>query len=268
SERISYQGVVDKVSAFFMKNLGQPWQTMFKVFNRCLTTRTSGHDQTKINIIQLFHVVLNQIHVDYTALLWWDFMNNVFQKKEAIKYPRFINLIVNDMMKKFPNIPKRLEEDYRSIKEDVPLVSVYTTRSVLVRGMLIPNAFLTAEIRETDDFKEYEMVFMKVDVPMNQPQMVVSTQGTQRISPSAHRSPTVFASPLVSKKRKQIAGESSSPQQSLKITIKQKKIVEKDDDDSEDRIFPGSHKDNPEVVDDDDDKEREKQDDEMGSLKI
>ncbi|GJR21427.1 hypothetical protein Tco_0969954 [Tanacetum coccineum] len=134
--------------------------------------------------------------------------------------------------------------------------------------MLIPNAFLTAEIRETDDFKEYEMVFMKVDVPMNQPQMVVSTQGTQRISPSAHRSPTVFASPLVSKKRKQIAGESSSPQQSLKITIKQKKIVEKDDDDSEDRIFPGSHKDNPEVVDDDDDKEREKQDDKIGALRI
>ncbi|GKF42520.1 hypothetical protein Tco_0125862 [Tanacetum coccineum] len=49
--RVSYQGVVDKVSAFFMKNLAQPWQTMFKVFNRCITTRTSGHDQTNINIL-------------------------------------------------------------------------------------------------------------------------------------------------------------------------------------------------------------------------
>ncbi|GJZ07150.1 hypothetical protein Tco_0540943 [Tanacetum coccineum] len=27
--------------------------------------------------------------------------------------------------------------------------------------MLIPDAFLTSEIRETDDFKEYETVFMK-----------------------------------------------------------------------------------------------------------
>ncbi|GKC36572.1 hypothetical protein Tco_1048956, partial [Tanacetum coccineum] len=43
---------------------------------------------------------------------------------------------------------------------------------------------------------------------------------------------------------------------------------EKDDDDSEDRIEPGSHKDNPEVVVDDDDNEREKKDDEMGSLEI
>ncbi|GKF38426.1 hypothetical protein Tco_0118487, partial [Tanacetum coccineum] len=57
--RVSYQGVVDKASAFYTKNLAQPWQTMFKVFNRCLTTRTSGHDQTKINILQLFHVVVN-----------------------------------------------------------------------------------------------------------------------------------------------------------------------------------------------------------------
>ncbi|GJT22017.1 copia protein [Tanacetum coccineum] len=243
--KVGYQGVVDKVNAFFTKNLAQPWQTMFKVFNHCLTTRTSGHDQTKINILQLFHVVLNQTHVDYAALLWWDFMNNVFQKKEAIQYPRFIKLIVADLMKKFPNIPKRLEEDYHSIKDDVPLVSVYTTGNVLVRGMLIPDAFLTAEIRETDDFKEYETVFMKVDVLMNQLQPVVSTQGTHRITPRAIRSPTVSASPLVTKKRMQIARESNSPQ---KIELE-------------------SHKDNPEVDDDDDDdKEREQKDDEMGSL--
>ncbi|GJY09343.1 hypothetical protein Tco_0377528 [Tanacetum coccineum] len=102
---VGYQGVVDKVSAFFTKNLAQPWQTMYK----------------------------------YAALLWWDFINNVFQKKEAIQYPCFIKLI-----------------------DDVPLVSVYTTRNELVRGMLILDAFLTAEIRETNDFKEYETMFMKV----------------------------------------------------------------------------------------------------------
>ncbi|GJR47650.1 hypothetical protein Tco_1315753 [Tanacetum coccineum] len=170
---VGYQGVVDKVSAFYTNNLAQRWQTMFKVFNRCLTTRTSGHDQTKINILQLFHV-----------------------------------LIIADLMKKFPDILKRLEEDYHSIKDDVPL------------------------IKETDDFKEYETVFMK------------------------------------SKKRKQIARESSSLRKSLKITINQKQLVEKDNDDSKDRIEPRSHKDNPEVVVDDDDKESEKQDDEMGSLEV
>ncbi|GJR43813.1 retrovirus-related pol polyprotein from transposon TNT 1-94 [Tanacetum coccineum] len=193
--RVGYQGVVDKVSAFYTKNLAQPWQTMFKVFNRCLTRRTSGHDQTKINILQMFHVVINRKNVDYAALLWWDFINNVNQKK--------------------------IKEDYHSIKDDIPLVSVYTTGNVLVRGMLIPDAFLTEEIRATDDFKEYETVFMNVAIPMNQPLPVVSTQGTHRSTPRAHRTPTLTASPQ-GKKRKQ------------------------------NRLEPGSHKDNPKHVDDDD----------------
>ncbi|GJU70521.1 hypothetical protein Tco_1256780 [Tanacetum coccineum] len=243
---------------------------MSRVFNRCLTTRTSGHDQTKINILQLFHAVVNRTNVDYAALLWWDFINNVFKKKEAIQYPRFIKLIIADLMKKFPNIPKRLEEYYHSIKDDVHLVSVYTTGNVLIRGMLIPHAFLTTEIRETNDFKEYEMALIKVDVPMNQPQPVVSTQGTHRITPSAYRSPTISASPQETKKRKQIAEESSLSRKSLKITIKQKEIVdaETNDVDSEDRLEPESHKENPEVVDDDNDNVREKKDDTMGSMEI
>ncbi|GJW11385.1 hypothetical protein Tco_1577212 [Tanacetum coccineum] len=121
--------------------------------------------------------------------------------------------------KKFPNIPKRINEDYHSIKDDVPLVSVYTTGNVSVRGMLISEAFLTTEIRETDDFKEYETMFMKVAVPMNQPRAVVSTQGTNSNTPRAHRSPTISANPLETKKRKQTARVSSSPRK----IIKQKK---------------------------------------------
>ncbi|GKA62004.1 hypothetical protein Tco_0761523 [Tanacetum coccineum] len=121
---VGYQGVIDKVSAFYMKNLAQPWQAMFKVFNRCLTTRTSGHDETKINILQMFHAVINQTNVDYAALLWWDFTSNVNQKKESIQYPRFIKLIITDLIKKFPDIPQRIEDDYHSIKDDIPLVMV------------------------------------------------------------------------------------------------------------------------------------------------
>ncbi|GJX16632.1 hypothetical protein Tco_0217464, partial [Tanacetum coccineum] len=182
-------------------------RTMFKVFNRCLTTRTSSHDQTKINISQLFHAVINRTNIDYAALLW-------------------------------------LEEDYHSIKDDVPLVSIYTTLNVSVQGMLIPDAFLTAEIREIDDFKEN--------------------------TPRAHRLPTIYANPLETKKRKQTVGESSSPRKSLKITIKQRQIVakEKDDDDYEVRIEPVSHKENPKFVVDDDDKAEEKKSDDMGSLEI
>ncbi|GJQ90919.1 hypothetical protein Tco_0002058 [Tanacetum coccineum] len=68
------------------------------------------------------------------------------------------------------------------------------------------------------------------------------------------------------KKRMQIIGESSSPQKSLKITIRQQKVVEgeKYDDDSEDRLDPRIHKENPEHIDDDDDKDEDKVDKEEG----
>nr|GEZ12261.1 copia protein [Tanacetum cinerariifolium] len=154
--------------------------------------------KTKINIIQLFHAMINQINVDYAALLWWDF-NNVNQKKEAIQYPRFIKFIIADLMKKFSKIPKRIEKDYHSIKDDISLVSVYTTRNVILQGMLIPDAFITKEICVIDDFKES--------------------------TPRAHRIPTLIASPQ-GKKWKQSVGESSSLRQSYKITIKRKKPTE------------------------------------------
>ncbi|GJW35679.1 hypothetical protein Tco_0058599 [Tanacetum coccineum] len=101
----------------------------------------------------------------------------VFQKGigKPIQPSRFIKLIIADLMKKFPNIPQRIDEDYHFIKDDIPLVSVYTTGNVLVRGMLILDEFLIEEIHATDDFKEYETVFVGVDVLMNQLQPVVST---------------------------------------------------------------------------------------------
>ncbi|GJV55343.1 hypothetical protein Tco_1456348 [Tanacetum coccineum] len=142
----------------------------------------------QINIIQIFHVVVNRVHVDYAALLWWDFLHCVQQKKDVIQYPHFTKVIIADLMKKFSFIPQRLEEDYQSIKDDIPLVSVYTTGNVTVRGMLIPNEFLTDALRATRDIRS-----MQSNVVQNK------------------------------RKRKQVAGETSSPKPSFMIRVKQMK---------------------------------------------
>ncbi|GKC21822.1 hypothetical protein Tco_1023972 [Tanacetum coccineum] len=89
--------------------------------------------------------------------------------------------------------------------------------------MLILDEFLTKEIRATDDYKEYETMFVHVDVLMNRPQPVISTQGTHRTTPRAHRTPTLTTASPQGKKRKQSAGETSSPRKSLKVTIRKKK---------------------------------------------
>ncbi|GJX03817.1 hypothetical protein Tco_0189733 [Tanacetum coccineum] len=150
--------------------------------------------------------------------------NNVqhIWKKDYIQYPHFTKLIIADLMKKFTSISSRLEEDYHSIKDDIPLVSVYTIGNVTVRGMLISDAFLTKEISTTNDYKKYETVFVGLDVPMSQPQLVVFNQGTHRTTTKAHRTPTLTTVSPQGKKRKQSAGETSSPNKSLKVTIKQK----------------------------------------------
>ncbi|GJY86642.1 hypothetical protein Tco_0500668 [Tanacetum coccineum] len=55
------------------------------------------------------------------------------------------------------------------------------------------------------------------------PESIVSTQGTHRTIPNAHRSPTLTTASPQKKKRKEVAGEKSSPSKSLKVTIRQKK---------------------------------------------
>nr|GEY20404.1 putative RNA-directed DNA polymerase [Tanacetum cinerariifolium] len=137
--------------------------------------------------------------------------------------PVTIRNIKSFMQTKYPSIPQRLDEDYHSIKDDILFLSVYSTRHVLFRGMQIPDAFLTNEICATDDYKEYETVFVRVEVLMNQPKLVISIQGTHRTTPRAHRTPTLTAASPQGIKRKQNAGETSSPRKSLKVTIKQKK---------------------------------------------
>ncbi|GJS77381.1 retrovirus-related pol polyprotein from transposon TNT 1-94 [Tanacetum coccineum] len=113
----------------------------------------------------------------------------VGKKKNVIQYPRFTKLIIADIMEKFASIPKRLEEDYHSIKDDTSLVSVYTTGNVTTRGMLITDDLLTNAIRDTQAYKDFEEEFIRT------------------------------------KKRKgtPAAGETSSPRKYLKIRFKQQK---------------------------------------------
>ncbi|GKD01674.1 hypothetical protein Tco_1171948, partial [Tanacetum coccineum] len=123
------------------------------------------------NANETIHFMLDRKEITYT-----EFLHCVQQKKDVIQYPQFIKLIIADLVKKFPSIPQRHTEDYHSIKDDIPLVSVYTTGNVTVRGMLLLDEFLTDDIRATEEYKEYENVFVGVDVPTIQPQPVEYTQ--------------------------------------------------------------------------------------------
>ncbi|GJS81413.1 hypothetical protein Tco_0747954 [Tanacetum coccineum] len=216
--------------------LQQLWKIVSKVLNTKDTIRFKLDTQDIVYTVDMFRAIL-QLPMEtpenpFVAPVPWRLSSPlctrlVIKKKNVIQYPRFTKLIIANLMKKYPSIPQRHDEDYHSIKDDIPLVSVYTTGNVQVRGMLIPDEFLTES------------------------------------TPRAHRTPTLTVASPQGKKRKQSVGESSLPQKSLKITIRQKQVGEgeKDEqsyddvDDSDNRLKLGSHKENPEHVDDDDDNE-------------
>ncbi|GJV16736.1 hypothetical protein Tco_1362059 [Tanacetum coccineum] len=247
---LGYQGILDKVSAFYTKNLAQPWQTMFKVFNRCLTTRLTGYDQTKIK-----------------------------QKKNIIQYPRFTKLIIDDIMEKFESIHKRLEEDYHTIKDDTQLVNVYTTREVTVHEMMIPNDLLTDKKKrkgtqvagETSSPRKSLKIRFKQQNPIS----------TTPIPPSddRERDEIIEASQLsISLEKTAKVYEEQQNVAVVEETLLEEdveKIVEGDDDldgtefadtvllsdeDSGDMLEPGSHKENPKKNDDDVEKKDYKKD--------
>nr|GEV92349.1 hypothetical protein [Tanacetum cinerariifolium] len=99
---------------------------MFKVFNRCLTSRPYGHDQTMIIILQIFHDVVNKVNVDY-----------------------------------FESVPKRLEEEYHAIKDDTSLVSVYTIGKEQI-GHLAPLGHLTLRMLFRINEKEKKLLKKQV----------------------------------------------------------------------------------------------------------
>nr|GEZ05860.1 hypothetical protein [Tanacetum cinerariifolium] len=166
---------------------------------------------------------------------------HLFIKPADLKFTqRFLKIVGYERI-----VDKRLDENYHSIKDDIPFVSIYTTWND-IRGMLIPNEFLTDDICATIEYKETHRV---TRLPM----------------PAA----------IEKKKRKQVARESSTPRKSLKITIKQKKssttlispssddrergeideatlLIFHDEEDTGTRIEPESPKEHPETVYDDD----------------
>ncbi|GJW43484.1 hypothetical protein Tco_0072283 [Tanacetum coccineum] len=214
----------------------------------------------QINILQIFHVVVNRVHVDYAALLWWGFLHYVQQKKD------------------------RLEEDYQSIKDDILLVSVYTTGDVTVRGMLIPNEFLTDDIRATEEYKEYEKQVAgetsspKPSLKIRAKQMKPSTtpiplpcddKERNEIAKATLLSLTMHKTALAAKAQEKVAKVQEKlmeediekmvddAEEELYASVFADSVFQDDDDDSGNRIEPRSHKENTKMVDDDDDGENE-----------
>nr|GEU33297.1 hypothetical protein [Tanacetum cinerariifolium] len=115
--------------------LQQFWQTVHKVPNTKDTVKFKLDTQEITYMVDMFQAIL-KLHVEtpenqFVAPVTIKIIESFMNKKEAIQYPRFIKLMIAGLMKNFPEIPQRVDEDYHTIKDDILLVNVYTNGNVL-----------------------------------------------------------------------------------------------------------------------------------------
>ncbi|GKB88580.1 hypothetical protein Tco_0960852 [Tanacetum coccineum] len=93
-------------SSFKTTGLLQPWQTLCKIFSKCLTTRVTGWDQPPLQIMQMLHCFVNNIHVDYAELLWEGLYYSLHHPTSSIPYLKFTKIIGITTMTICPDIFK------------------------------------------------------------------------------------------------------------------------------------------------------------------
>ncbi|GKE85641.1 hypothetical protein Tco_1559383 [Tanacetum coccineum] len=177
-------------SNFKTTGLVQPWQTLCKMFSRCVTTRVTGYDQPPLHIMRMLYCFVNNIRVDYADLLWEGFHYSLEHLTTLIPYPRFTKLIVSHYMTAFPEISRRDHDKYHNLDDDVMVKSIFNSgKNKAGVGMKIPNWMINNEMKLTENYQMYTAVF-RVDIPTTQSQPIESTQGTHRTT-SAPRSPNL-----------------------------------------------------------------------------
>ncbi|GJW65528.1 hypothetical protein Tco_0117412 [Tanacetum coccineum] len=168
------------VSNFKIPGLLQPWQTLCKIFSKCLTTRVTGWDQPPLQIMQMLYCFVNNIHVDYAELMWEGIYYSLHHPATSIPYPRFTKIIISHYMTIFPEISRRARDAYHNLQDDDIMKNIFNSgRNKNKVGMRIPPWMITEEMKLTEHYKMYAEVF-GLDVPMIQSQPTESTQGTHR----------------------------------------------------------------------------------------
>ncbi|GJZ48422.1 hypothetical protein Tco_0602254 [Tanacetum coccineum] len=143
------------VSNFKISGLLQPWQTLCKIFSKCLTTRVTGWDQPPLQIMQMLYCFVNNIHVDYAELMWEGIYYSLHHPATSIPYPRFTKIIISHYMTIFPDISRRARDAYHNLQDDDIMKNIFNSgRNKNKVGMRIPAWMITDEMKLTEDNKQ------------------------------------------------------------------------------------------------------------------
>ncbi|GKE86789.1 hypothetical protein Tco_1560531 [Tanacetum coccineum] len=130
------------LSSFKTTGLLQPWQTLCKIFSKCLTT----------------------------LLLWEGLYYSLHHPTLSIPYPRFTKIIISHYMTSFPEISRRARDTYHNLNDDDIMKNIFNSVRYKDKvGMQIPEWMILEEIKNTEHYRMYAEVF-GLDVPLTQSQ--------------------------------------------------------------------------------------------------
>ncbi|GJV86811.1 hypothetical protein Tco_1530749 [Tanacetum coccineum] len=164
---LGYAKQIRLAGQFIIIDLPQPWQKLEKILMRCLLTREIGVDQPPLHMIQMFYCIINNVHVDYAALIWEGLHYSLMRLTKSIPYPSFTKIIIDHILTEHPDIPKRFNEPYHRAKNDEVVKSILNYGKRKERGMWILEWLLTKDMKQTTYYKVYATDF-QTEVPMTQ----------------------------------------------------------------------------------------------------
>ncbi|GJW87346.1 hypothetical protein Tco_0162686, partial [Tanacetum coccineum] len=140
-------------SNFKTTGLLQPWQTLRKIFSKCLTTRVTGWDQPPLQIMQMLYCFVNKIHVDYSELLWEGLYYSLHHPTSSIPYPRFTKIIISYYMTIFPEILRHARDKYHNLQDDDIMKNIFNLgRHKDKVGMQIPAWMIIEKMKHTEHY--------------------------------------------------------------------------------------------------------------------
>nr|GEV01493.1 hypothetical protein [Tanacetum cinerariifolium] len=193
-----------------INKLYQPWRSFAALINKCLTGKSSGYDSLRLSQAQILWRLYHKRNVDYTYLMWKDFVYQVEHKNQKksndMYYPRFTKAIIHHFMSRDPSISRRNKVNWHYVRDDfmfstIKLVSRHQNTQQF--GALMPIELTNDEIGNSKAYKEYYAITTGEVVPKPK----ASVRRTRSSSNTSITPPTVVASPRLtaSAKGKQTA---------------------------------------------------------------
>nr|GEV35351.1 hypothetical protein [Tanacetum cinerariifolium] len=169
---LGHSGEIKMITVVNINKLHQPWRSFAAVINKCLSGKSTGYDSLRLSQAQILWGMYHKKNVDFTYLLWEDFMYQVehkdAKKSNEMYYPRFTKVIVNFFMIKDQSIPRRNKVNWHFAKYD----HMFTTIKLVSRhqntqqyGAILPFELTNEAIRDSKSYKEYYSIALGAKPP-------------------------------------------------------------------------------------------------------